>query len=184
MPDDRPKRRHRLPARWDRRGLQAVGFTGFVRFNALSTAAVPAEPGVYVVVRVAEGEPDFRDRNPAGRFKGRDPTAPIDQLRAAWVRGASVLYVGKADVGAHRTRGLSVRLNEFRRFAGGTAVGHWGGRYVFQLADADEHVVAWCPTGDVDPQVVKADLIAAFREVYGQRPFANRNAGRRRAGNP
>ena len=167
-----------VPDRWDLPGLQAAGFTGFVPFQQLPEAEVSTKPGVYAVLRAAAGEPRFRDVSPAGHHKGRDPAVPIDRLRAAWVPDAAVLYIGKAGVGARGTRGLRTRLNEYRRFGAGEPVGHWGGRYVFQLADADDLLVAWRPTGNADPGDVEAELIAAFQRHHGQRPFANRTAGR------
>jgi hypothetical protein len=139
---------------------------------------------VYAVLRLPAGDPEFGDSNPAGRFQGRDPTVPVGTLRAAWVPGATVLYLGKAGAGVRGTRGLAVRLNEYRRFGAGEPVGHWGGRYVFQLADADELLVAWRTTDAADPAAAEAELIAVFRESHGQRPFANRNAGRRHTGSP
>lgn len=132
-------------------------------------AQVPVAGGVYVVLRESMDLPEFLEVSAGGRFKDRDPTVSPDALRANWVTGASVLYIGKA-----KTERLQTRLREFADFGAGRPVGHWGGRLIWQLADSGELLVAWRETpAGVDPRLVEADLIARFRSVYGKPPFAN-----------
>jgi len=80
---------------------------------------VPANAGVYLVLRTNEGAPSFLERSPGGRFKGKDPTVATETLEHEWVTGARVVYIGKAD---H----LGRRLRQFARFGAGEPVGHWG----------------------------------------------------------
>lgn len=135
-----------LPKAFDRAGLAAAGFAEPVPF-ALPLSA-PVGPGVYVVLRNSAAAPEFLQPSPAGRHKGKDPTVDEGRLRDAWVDGAEVLKVGKAG-------SLHERLTAYRRFGAGRNSGHYGGRYIWQLADHDTLQVAWRLTGDEVPRDVE-----------------------------
>ena len=155
---------------FDRSSLQAQGFGGFVTFEQLWEMwldLMSKGAGVYAVLREKDAAPTFLDRNPGGWFKDRDPTVPIEMLEAKWVEAAYPIYFGKAD-------NLQRRLKEYARFGRGEKVAHWGGRYIWQLADSADLVVAWkkCEE-DEFALTLESQLLEEFRVHYGALPFAN-----------
>jgi hypothetical protein len=156
-------------ARLDRAALEDLGFEGFVTFKDLRRgriAEVPNAGGIYVVLREAERKPSFLQKNPGGGFKGRDPSVGPEVLRAKWIGAAYVIYIGKGD-------NLRRRLTQFMRFGSGEPVGHWGGRYTWQVAGSERFVVAWRQTAPVAPRTAEIQLLVRFVATYGRRPFAN-----------
>ncbi len=152
---------------WTRAALEADGFTGWTPFAQLKTTRPPRVPGVYVVLRAASTPVEFLQASIGGWFKGLDPTVAQEILEADWVDGATVVYVGKA-------KNLRTRLGQYRRYGEGKPAAHQGGRYIWQLADSSELLVAWLPSLDEAPQILETRLIAAFRAAHsGYRPFAN-----------
>lgn len=151
--------------------LEERGFAGFEPFAALPSAAVPNDPGVYVVLRTSQGPPRFLDRSPAGTYQDRVTTVDPSLLHRRWVAGAPAVYIGKAGPSAKRS--LATRLSEYRRFGEGeNGVAHYGGRLIWQLAESSELVVAW-RVHAYHPACEEARLIATFRSVYRAPPLAN-----------
>lgn len=125
---------------------------------------MPNGPGVYAVLRETSGAPRFLSTNPSGRFKGRDPTVPVATLRARWHDGTPILYFGKAD-------SLRTRIRALVRFAVGDPIGHWGGHYLWQIAESAAFVVAWREAEQ--PRALEGDLLSDFAAHFGALPFAN-----------
>lgn len=148
--------------------LRANGFKGWLKFaEARANLACPKAGGVYVVSFFGDDPPAFEAASCGGWFKGRNPTVPFVSLRENWVPEARIVYIGKADV-------LARRIREFADFGAGKAIGHWGGRLIWQLPRPAETLrIAWKETPDEVPVAVEGELIAQFRAAYGKPPFAN-----------
>jgi hypothetical protein len=157
-------------ARLEREGFQ--GFRTVARLRESHCLEVPVARGVYVVVREASERPEFLARSVGGRFRGQDPTVPVETLEAKWVDGAAVLYVGRARGPGVRSL-LRQRVKRMIRFGQGRVVGHRGGRYVWQLRDHAALRFAWYATGEDDPARVEAALLERFALRHGALPFAN-----------
>ena len=159
------------PATWDIPGLKDRGWEGFIPLSTLVGKDVPNVPGVYVVIRESTQDPVIGDK---GIYQSEKQVAPyrVDELAQRWIKVASVVYIGKASTS------LRKRLGQYRRagVAGGT--NHNGGRSIWQLADAEDLLVAWhrvdLEAVGVDARQAEQDLIRAFARVYGRRPYANR----------
>ncbi|GHA71778.1 hypothetical protein GCM10010345_88530 [Streptomyces canarius] len=125
--------------------LTTRGFRGLVPFCELLGSNVLTGHGIYVVIRTDPSPPSFLPTSPAGHLKDRDPFVTADKLRAAWVDRATIVYIGKAA----GQSGLDQRLADYRRHGTGPLAGHWGGRYIWQLADSDTLLVAWRPMSEM-----------------------------------
>jgi hypothetical protein len=151
------------------------GFAGFKTSSDLwgsDLAAVPAEPGVYIVICPNPAAPAFLESSPAGRFKGRDPSVPVARLATRWVHSTDVIYIGKAG-GARGKPTLRTRLRQYLRHGRGDAVGHWGGRLIWQLAGSEGLLFCWRPTPGCLPRDVEREMLRAFEARFGRLPFAN-----------
>ena len=169
-----------LPASFARADLEAVGFIGWrtwFEMRDTDLAGVPCQPGAYVVYRPSAAEPAFLHTSPGGWFKGEDPTVSIERLQREWVDDAQVVYIGKAEYRSRRksVEALRERLGEFSRFGAGENIGHRGGRLIWQLADADELLVAWHEvTWAETARDYEKRLLKQFAVLHaGLYPFAN-----------
>ena len=153
--------------------LKEDGFTGFKTVKELKCdmSSVPAHKGVYVILRENDGEPKFVETGTGGFFKGKNPNVSIAELNKNWVKDSSIMYMGKA--GGQNSATLNSRLKQYMKFGNGQPIGHWGGRYIWQLEDADELIVCWKETTE-DPRDVEVLMIKEFKKLHGGcRPFAN-----------
>ena len=153
--------------------LKDDGFAGFRPFEQLDINRVPRAPGIYVVLKPEGFEQVFLAKSLGSRFKKRDPSLPHPVLEAEWVENADVLYIGKAGPGSTGNRGLRKHIQEFTDFGRGKPVGHWDGRLIWQLADAQSLVIAWKELAASEVNSAEATYHAEFVRIYGRLPFAN-----------
>ena len=153
-----------------RGNLKLLGFEGFLPMGAVATDDLPAAPGVYAVI--CNGFPVPVRRSVGGWFKGKDPTQDVGALTRRLVPGADVLYFGRAEQNSPG-RGLRKRVDELLRFGRGQAVGHWGGRYLWQLSNPFANLIAWLPVEAADVKATELRLLEEFRDEHGVLPFAN-----------
>lgn len=149
--------------------LMHEGFKGFVSVKDLkadfNSGGIPKEEGVYHVLRLKDSAPEFLSKGSGGYYKGKEPNVNIDKLCRNWVDAEPIVYIGKATK-------LFSRIQQYIKFGSGENVGHYGGRYIWQLADSDDLVVCWKCVGN--SRMVEAAMIADFKNSHnGKRPFAN-----------
>ena len=159
----------------EREKLKKIGFVGFKTIRDLmgSCKDIPKDMGVYVVLRENESEPQFIKEGSGGFFKGKNPNVSFSELKTNWIDNEPVVYIGKAG-GSKNSATLQTRLEQYMRFGQGENIGHWGGRYIWQLEDSKDLVVGWKTLTDKEPREVERQMIADFKNAYGgKRPFAN-----------
>ncbi len=131
--------------------------------------SIPDEQGVYTV-SYTKG-PVFLKESIGGHFKGKDSSVPIEKLEDNWVLNEEIIYIGQAGGNGSQAT-LRKRLKQYIQFGCGKPVGHWGGRYIWQLKDSDELIISWQVTEN-DPYTVESEMIEKFKAKHGKRPFAN-----------
>ena len=155
--------------------LKLYGFQGFVPVSNFKTKGcdiIPKKKGIYIVIREDMENVTFLEQSIGGFFKDKCPTVPIGELKNNWIENACVLYIGKAG-GAASAATLFSRIRQYVRFGMGAKVGHWGGRYIWQLKNSDSLLIAWKPLDQEEPHLIESYLIEKFANFYGKRPFAN-----------
>ena len=158
----------------NKNSLVENGFKGFISIKDLwiDRLSVPKIRGVYLVVDPNFQDTQFIDPGVGGFFKGKDPNVDIEVLKSNIVSGAEVVYIGKAGSPTGKAT-LYSRLGQYLRFGLTKNVGHWGGRFIWQIKKHDELVFCWKTVENGDPREVEKGLLSDFQNQYGQRPFAN-----------
>ena len=154
--------------------IKNIGFHGFysIKDLFLNDFNIPAEMGVYMILYLEQHTPEFLEVGSGGYFKGKNPNVSIEVLENNWVENTIVIYIGKAgEVDSSAT--LRSRLRQYFRFGYGKNVGHYGGRYIWQIKDSEKLLVCWKPLLKESPRSVESEFITKFVSKYGKLPFAN-----------
>lgn len=153
--------------------IRELGFSEFMGLSKLpEVGAVPRSGGVYIVALAAAGLPNFTELSVGGHFKRKDPRVDVSLLEEKWRIDSETVYIGKAN-------NLQKRIGQLRRFGSGEPVGHWGGRYLWQLEDHRSLEIAWRTAAD--PSRFESEMIDDFVSHFDALPFANLVRGRRLA---
>lgn len=156
--------------------LKKTGFTGFLKINKIKDnnySQIPAAKGIYIVLWKSTSQPIFLKDNPGGHFKGKDPTVSIEKLRNNWVQNTSIIYIGKAGSKTSTTT-LKKRIKDFIEFGNGKPKSHWGGRYIWQIKDAEKYLLfCWKKVQNIEPRKFEKEFIKNSKETFCKLPFGN-----------
>jgi hypothetical protein len=167
--------------------VQNQGFTGFITITDLQTGQdayeqIPKEAGVYLILRLAQTEPEFLSVNLSrmhNKHKNKPDlhSYPVQALRDKYakVKGSIVVYIGKAG-GKKSDATIYSRLKAYMQ-AGLITVGsssHSGGRGIWQLKDSSNLLVCWKVTHKDEAEELEKNLLKQFIGFYASLPLANR----------
>ena len=154
--------------------IKKIGFTGFQKISELKRdiSVIPKEKGVYLVLYTKKEHPSFMETGTGGYFKGKNPNVAIEDIKQKWVNGAIVVYIGKAG-GLNSKATLLSRIKQYLAFGQGQDIGHYGGRYIWQMKDSDNLLICWKVLADEEPREAESELISDFITRYNKMPFAN-----------
>lgn len=143
---------------------------------------VPKKKGIYLVLWPDEKSPVFVEKGTGGFFKGKDPNVAICELEKHWIENERILYIGQAGGKVKRKNGdilnnkatLQSRIEQYMQFGQGLPKGHYGGRYIWQLANAKDLIICWKVLIEYDSREEEKEMIKGFKKEHeGKRPFAN-----------
>lgn len=154
--------------------LKINGYKGFYTISDLynSMEDVPDERGLYIILRPENSKIEFVKNGTGGFFKSKDPNVAVDELNKNWIEDTKVIYIGKAG-GVGKKATIKKRLKQYLNFGKGKKVGHWGGRYIWQIKDINDYLVCWKELPESEPKSEEVKMIDKFMQKYNKFPFAN-----------
>jgi len=153
--------------------IKKSGFEGFKTVKSLwkNSASVPKKMGVYLVLNPEYRNPEFIIPGVGGFFKGKDPNVTLEELEKKHVEDSMVVYIGKAG-GIDSSATLYFRISQYLKFGQGKNIGHYGGRYIWQLANYRDLIFCWKAITE-SPRIAEIELMAEFKQQFNAMPFAN-----------
>ena len=157
---------------FSKQSLVDNGFRGFLTVKDLwkDKSMIPRKMGVYMVLNI-ESNVEFINPGVGGFFKGKDPNVDFPQLKEKYV-DSSVIYIGKAG-GISSGATLFSRISQYLKFGQTKNVGHYGGRYIWQLKNHHNLLFCWKKLSEEEPIMLEKELLSNFKAEYGKLPFAN-----------
>ncbi len=158
----------------DRAEIEKNGFKGFKTVAELwkDKSCIPKIKGVYLIIDPNFKKPEFLPIGVGGFFKGKNPNVAISELNFNLVPNSQVVYIGKAGSPTGQAT-LHSRLGQYLRFGQTFNIGHWGGRYIWQIKKHSDLIFCWKPTPSDDPREIEKQLLGKYIKDFGKRPFAN-----------
>lgn len=154
--------------------IKKSGFEGFKKISELkvNSTIIPKIKGVYLVLRPDNNKVEFVEKGTGGFFKNRNPNVGISELTESWIEDAQIVYIGKAG-GENSSATLQSRLKQYLNFGRGKKVGHWGGRYIWQIKSIDDYIICWKELPNDEPRIIEIKLMDLFNQKFHTLPFAN-----------
>jgi hypothetical protein len=138
----------------------------------INRTCIPKIKGVYLVINPSFRQAEYITPGVGGFFKGKDPNVPITMITLKEVANSQVIYIGKAGSPSGNAT-LNSRLDQYLKFGQTKNIGHWGGRYIWQLKNYTDLIICWKETQNEDPREVEKLLLRMFITQFGKSPFAN-----------
>ena len=154
--------------------IKQSGFLGFKKIKDLKSdpSWIPSTKGVYLVLRPDNSPVEFVKIGTGGFFKGKDPNVSVDELKNNWIEETQIVYIGKAG-GSSSDATLYSRLKQYLNFGQGINVGHWGGRYIWQIKNINDFLICWKTLPNDEPAEIESELLSQFHKQFNSLPFAN-----------
>tara|TARA_B100000963_G_C22635909_1_gene677583 strand:+ start:4060 stop:4980 length:921 start_codon:yes stop_codon:yes gene_type:complete len=158
--------------------LREHGFQGFETIEKLmkDSSKLPNYSGVYILLnknsidRNMDYEPAYSSfifPGTGGFFKDKDPNVEISVLQRKMHPDSNVMYIGKAS-------DLKRRIKQYLAFGQGKNVGHYGGRYIWQLKQSSKLILAYKKVSENPlPEEYERALINMHKVRFNKLPFAN-----------
>jgi len=158
-------------------GVQSISSLKCQLDEVNTMLGVTSGPGVYKVIRMAGGMPNFKDTTTAiSSYKGKsmlyDSKTLIIKHKNQFLKGVEIdsidrytLYIGKA-------KNLFRRICQLVEYAYGESEVHRGGRALWQMENwEDELYIEIIPCEN--PEDEEKRLLVNFKEEFGDYPLAN-----------
>ena len=156
--------------------FREVGTVGDLIDRGLPPDAWLGSCGVYAVIVPADYQIRVLDFPIVVEAQNVVVPLSVDRLRAKWVPGARVVYIGIA--GNRNPRTLRQQLKDMINHAAGDTTDrgpHRKGEALWQLADFETFIVMALPTAEPPaPRELEESLLERFQKRHGTLPFGNR----------